>query len=155
VYDADSFLGPVTYRLAAVVLSLLVMAYGLWRTDLRGRDGELSAMAAYLAFGWFMVTTRAHENHAFFALPLLVMATPRSRFVWVLFGLISMALFLNMAMHDFGLEAVRLSWLSPESWLRLQLANAGLNVLLLLVWSVRLWPRREPASLSTPARESA
>jgi Gpi18-like mannosyltransferase len=151
VMDADPLLGPLTYRQTAALLSLLVVGYGLWRTNPWGRDGELSAMAAYIAFGWFMVTTRAHENHAFFALPLLVMATPRSGFYWAMFGGLSLTLFLNMALHDFGLEAMRLSLLPPETWLRLQLANSALNVALFLVWSVRLWPRRQPASVSTPA----
>jgi hypothetical protein len=151
VMDTDPLVNPVTYRQAAIGLSLLVMAYGLWRTDPRGRNGELSAMAAYLAFGWFMVTTRAHENHAFFALPLLVMATPAARFYWAMFGLLSLTLFLNMAFHDFGLEALRLSWLPPEAWLRLQLANAALNLTLFLVWSMRLWPRRAPLAEQTAA----
>ncbi|MFN8637561.1 MAG: glycosyltransferase 87 family protein [Chloroflexota bacterium] len=138
VWDGEPLIGPLTYRQAAAGLTLMVMAFGLWRTNPRGRDGELSATAAYLAFAWFMVTTRAHENHAFFVLPLLVMATPRSRFVWALFGVLSLTLFLNMAYHDFGLEAWRLSVLPPETWLRLQLANAALNLLLLIVWSARL-----------------
>jgi hypothetical protein len=143
VFDADVLVEPVTYRQAAVALSLLVIGYGLWRTDPCGRDGELSAMAAYLAFGWFMVTTRAHENHAFFALPLLVMATPRARFSWAVFGLLSLTIFLNMAFHDFGLEAWRLSWLPPEVWPRLQLANAALNVAIFVAWTARLWPRQQ------------
>ena len=144
VYDADALFGTVTYRHVALALSLLVMGYGLWRTDPRARNGELSAMAAYLAFGWFMVTTRAHENHAFFALPLLVMATPISRFYWTMFWLISLTLFLNMAYHDFGLEAWRLARFTSEEWRTLQLINAGLNVVILVVWSARLWPRRAP-----------
>lgn len=144
VFDAEPLLGPVTYRQAAAVLSLLVMGYGLWRTDVRGRNGELSAMAAYLAFGWFMVTTRAHENHTFFVLPLLVMATPGSPFNWTMFCMLSLTLFLNMAYHDFGLEAWRLARFSAEEWRTLQLVNAGLNVALFVVWSARLWPRRAP-----------
>ena len=144
IYDAEPLFDPVTYRQAAVALSLLVMAYGLWRADVHGRGGALPAMAAYLAFGWFMVTTRAHENHAFFALPLLVMATPTSRFYWWMFWLLSLTLFLNMAYHDFGLEAWRLARFSFEDWQTLQFWNAGLNVLLFLVWSAYLWPRRAP-----------
>jgi Gpi18-like mannosyltransferase len=146
VPDAEVLRGPFTYRQVAGVLSLVVMAYGLWRTNVRGRNGELSAMAAYLAFGWFMVTTRAHENHAFFALPLLVMATPRSAFHWWMYGLLSLTLMLNMGLHDFGLREVWLSLISPEVWLRLQLANAGLNVALFLAWSFNVWPRARAVS---------
>jgi hypothetical protein len=146
VYDADVLFGPVTYRQAALGLSLLVMGYGIWRTDPRARNGELSAMAAFLAFGWFMVTTRAHENHAYFALPLLVMATPASRFYRAMFCLLSLTLFLNMAYHDFGLEAWRLARFSAEDWRTLQLFNAGLNVALLVMWTAFLWPRRAPVN---------
>jgi hypothetical protein len=151
VYDAEPLFGPATYRQGAAALTCLVFGYGLWRTDPRARNGGLSAMAAYLAFGWFMVTTRAHENHAFFALPLLVMATPTSRFYRVMFGLLSLTIFVNMALHDFGIESARLAVLPAEDWLRLQLLNAGLNVVLFLVWSVWLWPRRQPASVATSA----
>jgi hypothetical protein len=152
VLDAEPLLGPLTYRQVAAGLSLLVIGYGLWRTNPWGRDGDLSAMAAYLAFGWFMVTTRAHENHDFFALPLLIMATPRSRFYWAVYGLISLTLFFNMAFHDFGLEALRLSWFELTTWLRLQLANAGLKTVLFLIWSAWLWPRHTPAvRASVPA----
>ena len=142
VFDTEPLLDPVTYRQAAGLLSLLVVGYGIWRTDPWARNGELSATAAFLAFGWFMVTTRAHENHAFFALPLLVMALPTSRFYWWMFCLISLTLFLNMAYHDFGLEAWRLARYSAEDWRTLQLWNAGLNVVLFLVWVVWVWPRR-------------
>jgi hypothetical protein len=145
VYDAEPLFGPLTYRQVAAALSLLVMAYGFWRTDVRGRNGALSAMAAYLAFNWFMVTTRAHENHAFFALPLLVMATPTSRFSWWIFWLLSLTLFLNMAYHDFGLEAWRLARFTFEEWQTLQFINAGLNVALFVAWSACLWPRPAPA----------
>ena len=98
-------------------------------------------MAAYMAFGWFLVTTRAHENHAFFALPLLVMATPHSRFYSLTYWLISVTLFLNVVLHDFGLEALRVSLLAPDTLLRLQLINAGMNGMIFLAWSIRLWPR--------------
>lgn len=155
VPDADPLLGPVTYRQAALVLALLVMGYGLWRTDPWGRGGRLSAMAAYLAFGWFLVTTRAHENHAFFALPLLVMATPRSGFAWLAYGVLSGTLLANMLLHDFGLEALRLSLLGPETWLRLQLANSALNMLLFAAWSARLWPGQAPARAPAPAARVA
>ena len=105
---------------------------------------ELSASAAYLAFGWFMVTTRAHENHAYFALPLLAMALPTSRFYWTIFWLLSLTLFLNMAYHDFGLDSWRLARFTAEEWRTLQLINAGLNVVVFLVWSAYLWMRQPP-----------
>ena len=142
VLDSEPLLGALTYRYVAIVLTLVVFGYGLWRTDPFAGQGELSMIAAYMAFGWFLVTTRAHENHAFFALPLLVMAAPRSRTSLVIYGLISLTLFLNVVLHDFGLETYRLSLLTPDALVRIQLANAALNVTVFLAWSVYLWHRR-------------
>ncbi|MCC7369827.1 MAG: hypothetical protein IT306_15475 [Chloroflexi bacterium] len=148
VLDAEPLVGPITYRQAAAGLSLALMAFAVWRTDVWGRDGRLSAMAAYLAFGWFMFTTRAHENHAFFALPLLVMATPRSRLAWAMFGMLSLTLFLNMTFHDYGLEETRQALFGPDTWRRLQLLNAGLNVVLFGIWSVWVWRQPRTARVS-------
>lgn len=157
VMDADLLFDPVSYRQAAMALSLLLMAFVVWRSDPWGRDGKLSATAAYLAFGWFLVTTRAHENHAFFALPLLVMATPRSRFAWAVFGMLSLTLFLNMTFHDYGLESLRADIFAPETWRRLQLMNSGVNIALFLAWSVQVWRQRPerstaPAGVAAPSR---
>jgi hypothetical protein len=159
VFDSEPLPGPfgnlLTYRQGATALTLLVMGYGLWRTDPSGRNGALSGMASFIAFAWFMVTTRAHENHDMFVLPLLVMATPRSRVAWGVFGVLTLTLLLNMALHDFGLEEIRAALLPPESWTRLQLANAALNVLVLLVWSASLVLPGRSAAASPPVTRVA
>ena len=139
VDDVERAFGPLSYRQVAIGLTLLLFAYGLWRTDPWARDGGLAAVAAYLIFGWFIVTTRAHENHDFFVLPMLAMGAPRSRFLAVAFAVISVTLLLNMVVHDFGLAPRWQALLGPEGWRRLQLLNAAVNVLLLVTWSVRLW----------------
>ncbi len=135
VFDADPWLGSVTYRQAAGVLALLLLGFTLWRTDPRGTPEHLLTLGSFLAFGWFMITTRAHENHAFFALPMLAVAAASSRFLAAVFAVISTTLFLNMVMHDFSLVAIRDAWFSGGTWVRLQLANAGLNLLVLLTWA--------------------
>jgi hypothetical protein len=150
VLDATPLMGPLTIRMVALVLSVLVIGYGLWRTNPRARDGELSAMGAYLAFGWFLVTTRAHENHLFFALPLLVMATPRSRFYWLMFAALSTTLFLNMTLHDYGFLSWWTNLLGSQNWVRLQLLNATANIVLFLMWSVRLMPREAAPAADYP-----
>lgn len=139
VLDAEPLLGPVTYRQAASGLAVLIMGYGIWRTNPWATRGGLAMLAAYLAFGWFMVTTRAHENHAFMVLPLLAMALPRSRFLVFAFAILSLTLFVNMTLHDFGLEPRWIEALGRENWVRLQLLNAWTNVALLVAWSAWLW----------------
>jgi hypothetical protein len=149
VLDAQPLLGPLTIRMVAAVLSVVVIGYGLWRTNPWARDGELSAMGAYLAFGWFLVTTRAHENHLFFALPLLVMATPRSSFYWLMFAGLTTTLLLNMTLHDYGFQGWWLALLGSENWVRLQLLNATANIVMFVIWSARLW--RTPTAAAAPA----
>lgn len=157
VPDASTLIGALTYRSAAALLAIGLLAYGLWRTDPWSTAGGLVAMAAYLAFGWFLLTTRAHENHDFFVLPLLVMAAPRSRFLAVAFAVVSATLFLNMTLHDFSLAPLRESILDADVWVTLQLLNAGVNVALFLVWSALLLrdrhhepPRRGDSAATAP-----
>ena len=151
VPDAEPFLGPITYRQVALGLALLVMAYGIWRTNPWATRGGLAQIAAYLAFGWFLVTTRAHENHAFMVLPLLAMAMPRSGFLIAVSAAISLTLFANMVLHDYGLASTWIAVLGLETWTRLQLVNAALNVAIFLAWSVWLLRTAQPSARSAPA----
>jgi len=128
----------------------VIFGYGLWMTPARASDGRLLAMGAYFAFGWFLVTTRAHENHSFMALPLLAMAVPRARFLGVAFGIISLTLFLNMTLHDFGTRNFWVDAFGIETWLDLQLANAAINVALFAAWSA--WLLRGLPSPALPKR---
>jgi hypothetical protein len=149
VFDSEPLLGDVTYRRAAAVLALALFAYTLWCTNPRGSPEHLLAACAFLAFGWFMVTTRAHENHAFFVLPLLVVAAPSSRFLQVLFAIISLTSFLNMTLHDFSLGPFREGLLAPQVWVQLQLVNAGANLVTLVAWAFWLFDQRRcPSSLA-------
>jgi hypothetical protein len=84
--------------------------------------------------GWFTFTTQAHENHLFFALPLLSLAWPTRRWLLVPFGVISLTLLANMWLHDeLLLEALGSSLVDPMVE-RLRLANAATNVLCCLGW---------------------
>ncbi|HEV7664118.1 MAG TPA: hypothetical protein VGQ62_11330, partial [Chloroflexota bacterium] len=72
VQDSTRLLGPLTYRLAAAALVgvMLLLTYWLYWT----RRASLAEAAALGVLGWFTFTTQAHENHLFFALPLLSLA---------------------------------------------------------------------------------
>jgi len=137
VFDREALIGLLSYRDVAGPMVLLVAAIGLWRLRRAPSDG-LFLIAAYQAFGWFCLTTRAHENHAFFVLPLLAMALPTVPWARVLFAGITLTLFLNMALHD-PLLAPRLQALAaPDTLWRLQMANASLNLLMLAGWTALL-----------------
>ena len=113
-------LGPLTYRTvaAALVGAVLLLTYWLYWT----RRASLAEAAALGVLGWFTFTTQAHENHLFFALPLLSLAWPTRRSLLVPFGIISLTLLLNMVLHDqlvleaLGLERAATRWSNGCDW---------------------------------------
>jgi hypothetical protein len=131
--DVTRFVGPLTYRLAATGLVVLFWLFTYWL--LWSGRARLAEAAALSVLGWFVFTTQAHENHLFFALPLLAMAWPqRPVLVWV-FGLLSLTVLANMLLHDqLVLEALGRELDDPLVGI-LRLGNAALNVIILAIWS--------------------
>jgi hypothetical protein len=81
-------------------------------------------------------TTQAHENHLFFALPLLALALPERRSLGVVLGVLSLTLLLNMALHDqLVLEALGID-IQGQTANALRSANAAVNVLCWVGWSL-------------------
>jgi len=147
VPDSARAVGPLTYRTlaAALVGAVFVLTYWLYWT----RRASLAEAAALGVLGWFTFTTQAHENHLFFALPLLSLAWPTRRALLAPLGIITLTLLLNMVLHD-QLVLERLGFgLQDPLVERLRLANAALNVLCCLGWSalaVVRQPEAAPAS---------
>jgi Gpi18-like mannosyltransferase len=137
VPDSDRVLGPLTYRQAALPLVLFVAVFTLWRLW-TSRGTSVFLLAAYQAFGWFCFTTQAHENHAFFVLPLLVMATPVAPAARVLLALISATLFANMTLHDPAIIERTSDMLSDLARYRLQILNSWVNLAIFAGWTVAL-----------------
>jgi dolichyl-phosphate-mannose-protein mannosyltransferase len=100
INDWESLLGPITYRMAGMgmVLALVVLVASKL-PSLRPRD-RLFSFIGLLTVGWFVVTVRAHENHLFMALPFLAVAWALDRRYGVIFVLVSLSLFMNLALHD-------------------------------------------------------
>lgn len=155
VQDSSRALGPLTYRMlaGALVGAVFVLTYWLYWT----RRASLAEAAALGVLGWFTFTTQAHENHLFFALPLLSLAWPTRRALLVPFGVISVTLFLNMLLHDeLVLESLGAGLQDPLVE-RLRLANAALNVLCCLGWCVLAAlrpPEKQAASATVSYRPS-
>ena len=132
--DSAQLAGPLTYRVVggALVAATMFIACWLYWT----RRASLAEAAALGVLGWFSFTTQAHENHLFFALPLISLAWPERKTLLIPFGVISLTLFLNMFLHDqLLLEGFGLRIDNPGVE-RLRLANATLNVACFLGWSV-------------------
>jgi Gpi18-like mannosyltransferase len=151
VLDSARAVGPLTYRTvaAALVGAVLLVSYWLYWT----RRASLAEAAALDVLGWFTFTTQAHENHLFFALPLLSLAWPARRSLLVPFGIVSVTLLLNMVLHDqLVLEALGLG-VQDALVERLRLANAAANVLCCLGWvSLAALRSAEPTAASATVR---
>jgi hypothetical protein len=132
--DSARLVGPLTFRLAAVLLVLgqFGLSYWLFWT----RRAGLAEAAALGALGWFTLTTQAHENHLFFVLPLLALAWPGRRSLLGIFGLLSVTLLLNMVLHDQLVLEVLGRDLNEPLVTNLRLANAAANVLCFVGWSL-------------------
>ncbi len=132
--DSTRLVGPVTYRIAAAALVLAQFVFTYWLYW--SRRVILPEAAALGVLGWFVFTTQAHENHLFFALPLLALALPGRPRLLLIYGLLSLSLLLNMALHD-QLLIEALGGDIDDAWLiAARQLNAVLNVLCWLGWSL-------------------
>ena len=142
VFDSERAVGPLSYRALGSVLvagSMLLTFWLYW-----SRRASLAEAAALGVLGWFCFTTQAHENHLFFALPLLSLAWPGRRWLLAPFAAVTLTLFLNMVLHD-QLVLESLGYGVDDAVVeRLRLLNAAMNVAAFLGWST--W-----AALRTPA----
>jgi hypothetical protein len=147
LFDSERLIGPLTYRLAAGLLVASALAVGAWLV--LSRRASLAEAAALSVLGWFTFTTQAHENHLFYALPLLALAWPRRRALLGVYAVLSLSVLLNMLLHD-QLVLQSLGWgLDDPLVERLRLGNAALNVVCYLAWALSA-ALRQPAPSAVP-----
>lgn len=132
--DATRALGPLTYRMLAAGLVTAMLLFSIWLAWTS--RVSLAEAAALGVLGWFTFTTQAHENHLFFALPLLALAWPSRPALLVPFGVISVTLLANMLLHDQLVLEMLGRGLQDPLVERLRLVNAALNVVCCLGWSL-------------------
>jgi len=150
--DSARAVGPLSYRLvsAGLVGASLLLTFWLYWT----RRASLAEVAALGVLGWFTFTTQAHENHLFFALPLLSLAWPTRPWLLAPFSVISLTLLLNMVLHDqLVLEGLGRSLDDPLVE-RLRLLNAALNLACFLAWSIWAALRRPTVAAASQRTES-
>jgi hypothetical protein len=151
VFDSQRLVGPLSFRAVAGLLVLAQLGLTCWLYWTR--RVSLAEAAALGALGWFVFTTQAHENHLFFALPLLALAWPERRSLLVVYAVLSVTLLLNMVLHDqLVLEALESG--TGDRWVRiLRVLNAGLNVACCLAWTA--WASLRPAGAAVPSERAA
>ena len=142
--DSLRVLGPLSYRALAAVLVGTMMLLTFWLYW--SRRASLAEAAALGVLGWFTFTTQAHENHLFFALPLLSLAWPTRPWLLAPFGVLSLTLLLNMVRHDQLLLEALGRGIHDRLIAQLRLANAALNVACCLGWTAWAALRRPEAA---------
>jgi hypothetical protein len=145
VKDASLLFGAVSYQHAALALLAASGLFTLWCA--RGASAaRLLVLPAYQAFAWFCLTTRAHENHWFFVLPLLALALPGERKMFSVFVAVTATGFANLLLHDEHF-APQLAMQFTSMGMRFaQLVNCVVNLSILVAWTawlVRTQPRTE------------
>jgi len=95
---------PVLGILSGTTLALLLFG-GLYLAVLvllvRSREPRsLYVAGATVAFGFFVLSTHMHENHLFYALPLLALLGAESRPVRILLLILTATMLANMTLHD-------------------------------------------------------
>ncbi len=137
VLDARPLLGPLSYRDTSLILLAASGLLVLWLAHKAGTKLFLQ-LPAFQAFAWFCLTTRAHENHWFFVLPLAALALPSDRRMLWIFAAISTTGFLNVFLHNPFLGVTLASMISTGVIHAAQLLNSAANLIILTVWTVLL-----------------
>jgi hypothetical protein len=168
---SQPFLGPLSAKAAGLLVAGLLALGLLWRAQRTGvRPGlrPLVVLTTALTAGFFFFATHMHENHLFMAVPLsLALAGGSRRWAW-LAALVSLAVLLNLALHDPNLVgSPPMTWGGPSpvrdehlgmtfTWFRLVGTYAGTLLTALFLAGVlreawRLTPDRNPVPGAPPS----
>lgn len=129
--------GPISYHYGALGLLAASGFLVLWLAHGASEDRMLG-LPAYQAFAWFCLTTRAHENHWFFVLPLTALALPTGRRTVQVFVVISVTGLANLVLHDPTILPYLKNVCSDRVLHAMELANCVANLTLLTLWTAWL-----------------
>jgi len=93
-------LGPLSWRALSLVLFgvfYVLTLLWLWRSS---EPHSLYVAAASAALGFFNLATHMHENHLFYAVPLLALAGLRAKRVQLVLVVVTATFLVNMLAHD-------------------------------------------------------
>lgn len=143
------WLGPITATQVSMIVFGCFYALLLWKAhQLHARqpggirEPQVLVLTFLIAFTFFMVATHLHENHMFGAIPLvlplvLIPGALGRRALW-LYAAVSVAVFLNLVLHDLDLSTKPpLSWGGDSG---VAVANPAIrrNLMRVEQWSIRL-----------------
>ena len=133
-------LGYPSPRMAATLLSLAAMAWGMW-VGRRARGlPRLALVGAWMYYAYFMLAVQVHENHFYMIVPLLTLtaaALPGWRTpYWVLSTIFALNLYLFYGLGERVGFAVTRTFTGIDATVWLSVANLGV-----FVWFARRFGR--------------
>lgn len=137
----------LSYANIALALAGFSVIVSIFLLDERRSLSSLAAIAAFQSFAFFMVITKAHENHAFLALPLLSLVLAKIRELRPIFFILSFTFLANVVLHD-PVAAPFMDGLFGGHLSFVQRLDAGINVALLVGWTMLLFLSRNRPSRS-------
>lgn len=138
IHDTELFLGPITYRTAAIALLAGFYAFSLFRLW-RTRDETLTIeIAAYAGLQLFMLMTVVHENHSYAVLPLLALIWWRDRRLMFLYLALSAVFLINLVLHDSTIYEQLQAWHLHYRHISATLVNAVFYMALFIWWTLRV-----------------
>ncbi len=133
--DSDPWLGGLSYANWGYLLFGGLTLGGLWALTRPASRAMVFEVFAFLAFGFFMVVTKVHENHAFQALVLLAGAGLLGSHRLAIYGALSLTLLINMALFTPDIHQALLPAMGRGGVMAASMVNASANLALLAVWA--------------------
>lgn len=135
IQDTETFHFGVSYATIGVLLVAASVLFTVIRLDDNVISRTLPAMAAFQSFAFFMVITKAHENHAFLALPLLSLIWVRSPALRWVYLAVSLTFLTNVVLHDPILGPLLSNGLLGGQLRLAQRLDALANLVVLILWA--------------------
>ena len=133
--DGDPWIAGLSYANWGYLLFGGLMLGGLWALSRAAYRGMALEVFAFIAFGFFMVVTKVHENHAFQALVLLAGAGLLRSHRLVIYGVLSLTLLANMALFTPDIHRALLPAIGRSGVMVASMVNAAANLGLIAVWA--------------------
>jgi hypothetical protein len=92
--------GPLSYEVIGFLLFAIAVLFALWRLARTPKGGWMWAIVAYIAFSFFMLPTKVHENYMYTVFPLLAMGLFADRSLTAIYLVLSGTWLLNLVLHD-------------------------------------------------------
>jgi Gpi18-like mannosyltransferase len=134
--------GPLSYEVVGFLLFAIAVLFALWRLARTPKGGWMWAIVAYIAFSFFMLPTKVHENYMYTVFPMLAMAIYLGKPLTAIYLGLSGTWLFNLLLQDpavLGLLGAHSPGNPASAATDIARAlNALLNAVVLVLWTVVL-----------------